>query len=164
MSQKYYETKEFKTLQKEWYGKLKEEGFEDLEQGFEDTPFLAGQLRASSGTLEAAKAGYVGAQVQMDRGLSTLDGLQGRQRTRELIIYRTIGRTRTEDWVAMMLTSQGIGEREAADILDRSRGWLRRRVLPFRAAVAHLSGGGMWEAVESMLNLAPELTCNPNQQ
>jgi hypothetical protein len=55
MSDKFYKTKDFKKLQREWYGKLADEGFVDIEDGLEDAEFLAGAGNVKSEPLWSAK-------------------------------------------------------------------------------------------------------------
>jgi len=53
--EKFYKTKDFKKLQREWYGKLADEGFVDIEDGLEDAEFLAGAGQVKSEPLWSAK-------------------------------------------------------------------------------------------------------------
>lgn len=52
---KYYETRDFKKLQREWAAKLKDSGFVDIEDGLEDAQFLAGAGQVKSEPLWTAK-------------------------------------------------------------------------------------------------------------
>jgi hypothetical protein len=55
MSDKFYKTRDFKKLQREWYDKLADDGFVDIEDGLDDAEFLAGAGNVKSEPLWSAK-------------------------------------------------------------------------------------------------------------
>lgn len=152
----YYDTKEFYALKNKWYAKLKAEGFDDIESGIENTPYLSG-VRGTSTIIETAKAGAAHSQVALDTALGNLGELYGMQSVREEIVLRSVGRLSTERWLCLIYLAHLIPERTIAKELGRSRVWVRGLSVDYRKACSRYAAGACWSEIESLLKLNPIL-------
>lgn len=152
MTDKFYETPEFRRIQKEWYSKLKDSGFDDIEGGYSDSPYIAGPIHipvdyASSATTEKV---FNSASIHLEE-------LQGRQRTREHIVRQSLGRIDSDLWLLMLFISQGASERECGRAFGRTRHWVRSMSVAYHNACRAYANGDSWSMVEEALSLGPEI-------
>lgn len=152
----YHKTKGFQKLKAEWYKKLQDEGFEDIENGLESTPYLSG-VRGTSTVIETAREGAAHSQVTFDRAVDALGELHGRQSAKEEIANRCLGRMSTERWLTTIYLAHNIPERTIASELGRSRVWVRQTAVAYRDACIKYAAGCLWSEVENMLQLTPLL-------
>ena len=152
MTSKYYKEKQFRSAQREWYSKLKAEGFRDIESGFEDTPYLAG-LRASSSILDLMSSGSTNAHDAFADACDYLSDVQDMQSSREEVLNLCTGKMNTENWLAMLYCAQGMSERDIAKLLDRSRVWSRPRTILFKDVFRKYFSGSLFSDIKRLLDL-----------
>ena len=143
----WYKSRELRKLQKEWYGKLKDEGFYDIEGGVEG-PLLKGPTSTVSlhslankpsadGGLKNDRAPRAFDDVADDEGdsLNFLEGGKARYyHHAQMIATQAIRERRLSDercWV-WLLHAQGEGERTIAATLDISRAKTRGHIAVLR--------------------------------
>lgn len=139
---KYYQNREFRKLQKEWYDKASDSGFEDIEGGV-DGHLMRGQADSVSLKSLANKYG-----LKKDRAVREFDEVAGA--LDELIDYPDGGKARyfhhaallacqafregMEDSLcfAWLLHAQGIGERTISDYVETPRSKIRKHIAQLR--------------------------------
>jgi len=143
----WYKEKAVRALQKEWYAKLKDEGFYDIEGGVEghllkgsastiSLRSLANKSSARQG-LKNDRAPREFDEVADDEAeaLNYLDGGKARYfHHADLIACQAIreGRLSDERCFAWVLHAQGDGERVIADLLGTSRAQIRKHIAVLR--------------------------------
>ena len=147
-----FKSAEFKKLQAEWYSKIQDSGFEDIEGGHSNTPYLAG-VRGTSTVIDTAEQGLSYSVATFTNGVQLLEGLQGRQRTREHVTNRALGILDFERWMICLYLSHELPERDIAWELERSRGWVRNTALAYREACEAYARGELWEVIAGHLDL-----------
>ncbi|KPK49837.1 MAG: hypothetical protein AMS22_13105 [Thiotrichales bacterium SG8_50] len=147
----WYKSKELRKLQREWYRKLADEGFYDVEGGVEG-PLLKGPTSTVSlhslankpkidGGLKGDRAPREFDDVASDEldAINYLGGGKARYyHHAELIAVQAIRECRLSDercWV-WLLHSQSEGERTIAEALDISRSKIRKHIAALRENIS----------------------------
>lgn len=147
---KYYTTPEFMKLRKQWAEKLKDSGFNDLEKGFDQTPYLDGK---------GVAVDFHGAQSRNDRanywhelqleGLGTPAG----QQTKEDLVNSFIGYVPSMYLAVMIRAANGYSERENRDFFEVTRHRIRVILKDYYAATGSALTGVPLEKCRKLVSV-----------
>lgn len=151
MKNPWYKDRELRKLQREWYSKLKEDGFYDIEGGVEGhllkgpTSTVTLRSLANKTSVEGGlKNDYAPREFDEvadseDSAINFLEGGKARYyHHASLVAIQAIRECRLSDercW-AWLLHAQGEGERTIADTLDLPRSRVRKHVAALRDNIA----------------------------